>query len=66
MGVQGRQHISVGATKQFGLSPEQALQECGRQVTDAEEVQQAEQVLKPKAEALWSPAASWQVHKNPC
>lgn len=71
MGVQGAQQISVGATKQFGLSPEEALQECGRGVTDPEEVAQAEGLLRPKAEGLWSPAASWQVNPsagswNPC
>ena len=62
MGVQGAQQISVGATKQFGLSPEEALQECGRGVTDPGEVAQAEGLLRPKAEGLWSPAASWQVN----
>lgn len=61
MGVQGAQQISVGATKQFGLSPEEALQECGRGVTDPGEIAQAESLLRPKAEGLWSPAASWQV-----
>lgn len=61
MGVQGGQQISVGATKQFGFTAEQALQECGRQVTDAEEVAQAEALLRPRAEGLWDPASSWQV-----
>ena len=64
MGVQGRQQISVGATKQFGFTADQALQECGRQVTDAQEVAQAEALLRPRAEALWDPASSWQV-RNP-
>ena len=61
MGVQGGQQISVGATKQFGFTAEQALQECGRQVTDAQEVAQAEALLRPRAEGLWDPASSWQV-----
>ena len=61
MGVQGGQQISVGATKQFGFTAEQALQECGRQVTDAKEVAQAEALLRPRAEGLWDPASSWQV-----
>ena len=64
MGVQGGQQISVGATKQFGFTADQALQECGRQVTDAQEVAQAEALLRPRAEALWDPASSWQV-RNP-
>ena len=61
MGVQGGQQISVGATKQFGFTAEQALQECGRRVTDAGEVAQAEALLRPRAEGLWDPASSWQV-----
>ena len=61
MGVQGGQQISVGATKQFGVTPEQALAECGRQVTQPDELTQAESLLRPKAEALWSPASTWQV-----
>ena len=61
MGVQGGQQISVGATKQFGVTPEQALEECGRQVTQPDELAQAESLLRPKAEALWSPASTWQV-----
>ncbi|KAL0035211.1 hypothetical protein WJX79_006153 [Trebouxia sp. C0005] len=61
MGVQGGQQISVGATKQFGITPEQALQECGRRVTQSGEIAQAETLLRPKAEALWSPASTWQV-----
>ena len=61
MGVQGGQQISVGATKQFGVTPEQALHECGRQVTQSGELAQAESLLRPKAEALWSPASTWQV-----
>ena len=61
MGVQGEQQISVGATKQFGFTAEQALQECGRQVTDAAEVAQAEALLRPRAEGLWDPVSSWQV-----
>lgn len=61
MGVQGGQQISVGATKQFGVTPEQALQECGRRVTQSGELAQAEKLLRPKAEALWSPTSTWQV-----
>ncbi len=61
IGVQGGQQISVGATKQFGVTPEQALQECGRRVTQSDELAQAESLLRPKAEALWSPASTWQV-----
>ncbi|KAL3149187.1 hypothetical protein ABBQ32_002016 [Trebouxia sp. C0010 RCD-2024] len=61
IGVQGGQQISVGAIKQFGFSAEQALQECGRQVTDAGEVAQAEALLRPRAEGLWDPASSWRV-----
>ena len=61
MGVQGGQQISVGATKQFGVTPEEALQECGRRVTQSDELAQAENLLRPKAEALWSPASTWQV-----
>ena len=64
MGVQGGQLISVGATKQFGFTAEQALQECGRPVTDGEEVAQAEALLRPRAQGLWSPASSWQVTKQ--
>lgn len=66
MGVQGGQQISVGATKQFGFTAEQALQECGRQVTDDEEVAQAEALLRPRAESLWDPASSWQVTATSC
>ena len=65
MGVQGGQQISVGATKQFGWTPQQALQQCGRRVTDAEEVQQAEALLRPRAEGLWEPASSWSVRSTP-
>ena len=61
MGVQGGQQICVGATKQFGFTAQQALQECGRQVTDPEEMAQAEALLRPRAEGLWDPASSWQV-----
>ena len=61
MGVQGGCQISVGATKQFGFTAQQALQECGRQVTDPQEVLQAEALLRPRAEGLWEPASSWQV-----
>jgi hypothetical protein len=61
MGVQGGQQISVGATKQFGVTPEQALQDCGRRVTQPGELAQAENLLRPKAEALWSSASTWQV-----
>ena len=61
MGVQGSHQICVGATKQYGVSPEEALRECGRQVTCPEEVARAEAMLRPKAEGLWSPAAAWQV-----
>lgn len=61
MGVQGGQQISVGATKQFGFTAQQALHECGRQVTDSEEMAQAEALLRPRAEGLWDPASSWQV-----
>ncbi|KAL0055085.1 hypothetical protein WJX82_006839 [Trebouxia sp. C0006] len=57
----GGQQISVGATKQFGVTPEEALQECGRRVTQSDELAQAENLLRPKAEALWSPASTWQV-----
>lgn len=61
MGVQGGQQICVGATKQFGFTAQQALQECGRKVTDSEEMAQAEALLRPRAEGLWDPASSWQV-----
>lgn len=61
MAVQGSHRMAVGATKQYNLSPEEALKECGRQVTDPGEVQQAEKELRPKAEGLWSPASTWQV-----
>ena len=66
MGVQGGQQISVGATKQFGFTAEQALQECGRQVTDGGEVLRAEALLRPRAEGLWDPASSWQVSMPAC
>ena len=61
MGVQGGCQISVGATKQFGFTAQQALQDCGRQVTDAQEILRAEALLRPRAEGLWEPASSWQV-----
>lgn len=61
MGVQGGQQICVGATRQFGFTAQQALQECGRPVTDSGEMAQAEALLRPRAEGLWDPASSWQV-----
>lgn len=66
MGVQGGQQICVGATKQFGFTAQQALQECGRQVTDSGEMAQAEALLRPRAEGLWDPASFWQVSVLAC
>lgn len=65
MGVQGGQQVAVGATKRFGFTAEQALQECGRQVTNVGEVAQAEALLRPRAEGLWDPASTWQVTMPP-
>ena len=59
--LQGSRKISVGATKQFGCSAQQALQECGRVVEDPSEVAKAEGLLRPSVHGLWGPSADWQV-----
>lgn len=59
--VQGANQISVGATKQYGYTAEQALRECGRAVTETAEVADAESLLRPAAQGLWTPSSDWQV-----
>ena len=45
----------VGATKRHGLSPQEALSECGRPVSSALEQSLAAEELMPRAEQAWPP-----------
>ena len=47
----------VGATKRYGLSSGQALEECGRKAPDADEAAAAAAELVPRAAAAWPPVA---------
>lgn len=53
----------VGATRRGGLTPEEALQECGRAVESGPEWDAAVDALLPQAEAVWAPAATWEVRR---
>ncbi len=55
--TQGRCHLVVGATKRYGLSSQQALEECGRAVSDPDEVMAAAAELVPRAAGAWPPVA---------
>lgn len=55
--VQGGSHLVVGATKRYGLTGEQALQECGRAVESPDKTAAAAAELVPRAAAIWPPAA---------
>eukprot|EP00884_Botryococcus_braunii_P015276 jgi/Botrbrau1/2431/Bobra.0395s0053.1 len=51
----------VGATKRGGLTPAEALRECGRHVEEGLEWDFAVDALLPQATALWGPADAWDV-----
>lgn len=55
--AQGSSHLVAGATKRYGLSSRQALEECGRTVRDPPEAAAAAAELLPRAAAVWPPVA---------
>jgi glycine/D-amino acid oxidase-like deaminating enzyme len=58
----GSGSLVVGATKRYGVTPEEALQQCGAAVVvDAGEAAAAADALLPAAAALWPPLAGWRV-----
>ncbi|EIE18262.1 FAD dependent oxidoreductase [Coccomyxa subellipsoidea C-169] len=61
LAAQWRCHLVVGATKRYGLSSQQALEECGRAVSDPDEVTAAAAELVPRAAGAWPPAARWEM-----
>lgn len=61
LAARGCREVVVGATKRYGLTPQQALQECGRVVEDWTSRNAAKRGLLPKAAQLWEPLRGWQV-----
>ena len=61
LAARGCSEVVVGATKRYGLTPQQALQECGRAVEDWTSRNAAKRGLLPKAAQLWEPLRGWQV-----
>ena len=61
LAARGCREVVVGATKRYGLTPQQALQECGRAVEDWPSRNAAKRGLLPKAAQLWEPLRGWQV-----
>ena len=61
LAARGCREVVVGATKRYGLTPQQALQECGRPVADWASRNAAKRGLLPKAAQLWEPLRGWQV-----
>lgn len=57
--LQGPRNIVVGATKRHQLSPREALEECGRQVSASSEQSAAASELMPRAESAWPPIARY-------
>lgn len=58
----GRDSLVVGATKAYGLTPDQAYAQCAAPVvTDLTEAATATEALLPPAAALWPPLSSWRV-----
>ena len=53
----------MGATKRHNLSPQEALAECGRQVSDSLERSAAAQELMPRAEEAWPPIARYEARR---
>eukprot|EP00891_Asterochloris_glomerata_P002033 jgi/Astpho2/2033/Aster-x0499 len=63
LAARGCREVVVGATKRYGLTPQQALQECRRVVEDWTSRNAAKRGLLPKAAQLWEPLRGWQVQK---
>ena len=61
LAARGCREVVVGATKRYGLTPQEALQECGRVVEDWTSCNAAKRGLLPKAAQLWEPLRGWQV-----
>ena len=63
--LQGARRIAVGATKRHGLSPQEALAECGRPVSSGLEQSAAAEELMPRAEQAWPPISRCSIDPIP-